>query len=299
MQLFINRFITLCFLLTSYFLVAQNEIAYYPPDWSFKNTIDVVDFSQIKTMTKEVFEIDENKEYPFSKEYWSWNNTYQLTDYRFINQPMKEMSFDVRINYTNPNGNQIKTITIFNTVKEKMIEERQYSYGSFNVDKIVVKRYLLNTNPDVFEVTYQGNDNDYIKETVFTSNKKISSQTKSWYNYATKSLKKEYYKENIKTPVETEHLKFDALQKPLERTIGNLGVTTTTKYNYRSRKVEVFGDETDYKELINIEKDSEPYQKFEYEYDDNYNWIVRKTYQMKNNKWLYTTITKRTITYKN
>ena len=280
---------------------AQNYIPYYPADWEFKNNADLVDFSQVKRETKKYQNIDEHQESPVYETYLSWNNTYQLTDYQFVNYNNSYADFDVQINYANPNGNALKSVKIVNPNTLKPLEEWQYTNGSFDVEKISVKRYLLNvTEPDVFEVKYEGNDDDFVQETVYTPQNKINSQTKYWEyrkdDGSYQSVKKLYLDSFLD---QTDSLIFNSDRKKIAHYIINLGIATKTDYTYKPRKVEIFGDEHDYQQLERIIKDGKDTERYEYEYDAKGNWIVRKTYKMKNGKWEYTDITRREIEYKN
>ncbi|RKD18642.1 hypothetical protein BCY91_15005 [Pelobium manganitolerans] len=283
------------------FAFAQNYIPYYPADWEFKNNADLVDFSQVKSVTTKYLTIDENEEYPVYETYLSWNNTYQLTDYQFVNYNNSYADFDVQINYANPNGNALKSVKIVNPNTLKPIEEWQYTNGSFNVEKISVKRYLLNvTEPDVFEVKYEGNDDDFVQETVYTPQNKINSQTKYWEyrkDDGSYQLVKKLYLDNFLD--QTDSLIFNSDRKKIAHYIINLSIATKTDYTYKHRKVEIAGDEHDYQQLERIIKDGKDTERYEYEYDAKGNWIVRKTYKMKNGKWEYTDITRREIEYKN
>jgi hypothetical protein len=280
---------------------SQNYIPYFPADWEFKNNADLVDFSQVKSVTTKHLALDENEEYPVYETYLSWNNTYQLTDYQFVNYNNSYADFDVQINYANPNGNALKSVKIVNPNTLKPLEEWQYTNGSFDVEKITVKRYLLNVaEPDVFEVKYEGNDDDFVQETVYTPQKKIERQTKQWQHRkddGSYQLVKKLYLDNFLD--QTDSLILNQDQKKLAHYIINLGIATKTDYTYKHRKVEIAGDEYDYQQLERIVKDGKDTERYEYEYDTKGNWIVRKTYKMKNGKWEYTDITRREIEYKN
>lgn len=280
---------------------AQDCIPYYPAGWEFKNDADLVDFSQVKSVTTKYLTIDENEEYPVYETYLSWNNTYQLTDYQFVNYNNSYADFDVQINYENPNGNALKSVKILNPNTLKPLEEWQYTNGSFDVEKISVKRYLLNVpEPDVFEVQYEGNDDDYTQETVYTPQKTIERQTKRWYKRnenGSYQIIKKLYLDNFLD--QTDSLVLNQNQKKLAHYVINLGITSKTDYKYQSRKVEVAGDEYDYQQLERIVKDGKDTERYEYEYDEKGNWIVRKTYRIKFARWEYTEITRREIEYRN
>lgn len=280
---------------------SQNYIPYYPADWEFKNDADLVDFSQVKSVTTKHLALDENEEHPVYETYLSWNNTYQLTDYQFVNYNNSYADFDVQINYVNPNGNALKSVEIINPNTLKPLEEWKYTNGSFDVEKITVKRYLLNVpEPDVFEVQYEGNDDDFVQETVYTPENKINSQTKYWEyrkDDGSYQLVKKLYLDNFLD--QTDSLIFNSDRKKIAHYIINLGIVTKTDYTYKPRKVEVFGEKYDFPQLERIIKDGKDTERYEYENDAKGNWIVRKTYKMKNGKWEYTDITRREIEYKN
>ncbi len=279
---------------------AQDYIPYYPAGWEFKNDVDLVNFSQVKSITTKYLTIDENEEYPVYETYLSWNNTYQLTDYQFVNYNNSYADFDVQINYANPNGNALKSVKIVNSNTLKPLEEWQYTNGSFDVEKITVKRYLLNVaEPDVFEIKYEGNDDYFVQETVYTPQNKINSQTKYWeyrkHDGSYQSVKKLYLDNFLD---QTDSLIFNSDRKKIAHYTVNLGMTTKTLYNYKVRKVEVFGNEHDYQQLERIVKDGKDTERYEYEYDEKGNWIVRKTYRIKFPRWEYCELTKREIEYR-
>ena len=292
-------FVAVCLITNTAF--SQNYIPYYPADWEFKNNADLVDFSQVKSVTTKYLTIDEHEEYPVYETYLSWNNTYQLTDYQFVNYNNSYSDFDVQINYANPNGNALKSVKIVNPNTLKPIEEWQYTNGSFNVEKISVKRYLLNVaEPDVFEVKYEGNDDGFVQETVYTPQKKIERQTKQWQHRkddGSYQLVKKLYLDNFLD--QTDSLIFNSDRIKIAHYIINLGIANKINYQYQTRKVEIAGDEYDYQQLERITKDGKDTERYEYEYDAKGNWIVRKTYKMKNGKWEYTDITRREIEYRN
>ena len=280
---------------------AQNYIPYYPADWEFKNEVDLVDFSQVKSVTTNHLTIDENEEFPVYETYLAWNNSYQLTDYQFVNYNNSYADFDVKINYANPNGNQLKSVKIINPNTLKTIEEWEYTNGSFDVEKITVKRYLLNVpEPDVFEVKYEGNDDDYTQETVYTPQKTIERQTKRWFkrgDNGSYQLIKKLYLDNFLD--QTDSLILNQDQKKKAHYIINLGIATKVNYKYQSRKVEIAGDEYDYLQLERITKDGEDSERYEYEYDSKGNWITRKRYKMRNDNWALDDIKRREIEYRN
>lgn len=279
---------------------AQNYIPYYPANWEFKNDVDLVDVSQVKSVIAEGFVIDGNEQIPFSTTSWNWNSTHQLTYYSFTNQQMKESSFDVQINYVNPNGNQLKSVKILNSNTRKTVEERYYTNGSFDIEKINVKHYLENiAEPNVFDVKYEGNDNDFTQETVYITQNKIKSQAKYWQknndNGSYQLVKKLYIDKLLD---QTDSIIFNSDRKKVAHYTVNLGTTTKTLYNYKPRKVEVFGEEYDYQQLERIVKDGKDTERYEYEYDAKGNWIVRKTYRIKFARWEYYQLTKREIEYR-
>src|SRR5690606_41387266 len=98
----------------------------------FKNNADLVDFSQVKSVTTKHLTLDGNEEHPVYETYLLWNNTYQLTDYQFVNYNNSYADFDVQIKYVNPNGNQINIVKIINPNTLKPLEEWQYANGSFD-----------------------------------------------------------------------------------------------------------------------------------------------------------------------
>lgn len=291
--------VAVCLIINNAF--SQNYIPFYPADWEFKNEVDLVDFSQVKSVTTKHMTIDENEEYPVFETYLAWNSTYQLTDYQFVNYNNSYADFDVKINYANINGNALKSVKIINPNTLKPLEEWEYTNGSFDVEKITVKRYLMNVpQPDVFEVKYEGNDDDYTQETVYTPQKTIERQTKRWYkrnDNGSYQLIKKLYLDNFLD--QTDSLVLNQNQKKLAHYVINLGITSKTDYKYQSRKVEIAGDEYDYQQLERILKDGKDTERYEYEYDSKGNWIVRKKYKMKNGNWEFADITRREIEYKN
>ena len=233
--------------------------------------------------------------------YLAWNGTFQLTDYQFVNFNNSYADFDVKISYANPNGNAVKSVQIINPNNLKPIEEWNYTYGAFDVEKIIVKRYLHNVpEPDVFEVKYEGNDDDYTQETVYSPEKSIVRQTQYWYkgnkDGSTLRLSK-LYLDNF--PDQTDSLLLDKNGKRLASYIINWGISSNTKYIYKTRKVDVAGDAFDYKDLQRITKNGKDAERYEYQLDDKGNWIERKTCKLKNGKWEYTDLAKREIVYRN
>ncbi|HRN92649.1 MAG TPA: hypothetical protein PLE75_08840 [Ferruginibacter sp.] len=280
---------------------SQNYIPFYPADCEFKNEVDLVDFSQVKSVTTKHMTIDENEEYPVFETYLAWNSTYQLTDYQFVNYNNSYADFDVKINYANINGNALKSVKIINPNTLKPLEEWEYTNGSFDVEKITVKRYLMNVpQPDIFEVKYEGNDDDYTQETVYTPQKTIERQTKRWYKRnenGSYQLVKKLYLDNFLD--QTDSLILNQDRKKLAHYVINLGVTSKTDYNYQSRKVEIAGDAYDYLQLERIVKDGKDTERYEYEYDAKGNWIVCKIYKIKSARWELTDIKRREIEYRN
>jgi hypothetical protein len=280
---------------------SQNYIPFYPADWEFKNEVDLVDFSQVKSVTTKHMTIDENEEYPVFETYLAWNGTYQLTDYQFVNYNNSYADFDVKINYENINGSALKSVKIINPNTLKPLEEWEYTNGSFDVEKITVKRYLMNVpQPDVFEVKYEGNDDDYTQETVYTSQKTIERQTKRWYKRnenGSYQIIKKLYLDNFLD--QTDSLVLNQNQKKLAHYVINLGITSKTNYKYQSRKVKIAGDEYDYEQLERLVKDGKDTERYEYEYDAKGNWIVCKIYKIKFARWELTDIKRREIEYRN
>lgn len=282
---------------------SQNYIPYYPADWEFKNNTDLVDFSQVTGVTTRHLTLDGNKELPVYETNLQWNKTYQLVFFQFVDNNNSDADFALEINYTNPKGNALKSVEIINPKTAKTLEEREYTNGSFDVEKISVKRYLTNVaQPEVLEVKYEGNDDDYIQETVYTPQKTIDRQTKRWYkrndNGSYQSVKKIYFGKQ-QTPNQTDSLVLSENQKKLAHFIINNGKTTKTYYTYKPRKVVIFGDEQDYQQLERIVKDGKDTERYEYEYDAKGNWIVCKIYKIKFARWELTDIKRREIEYRN
>jgi len=280
---------------------AQDFIPYYPSEWDFRNQVDVIDFSQVKSLTTKEIAVDENEEFPVLETYLKWNNTYQLTDYQFVNYNNSYADFDITFQYTNANSKQVKQVKITNPNTLKTIEEWNYTHGSFDVEKIKVTRYLLNVaQPDVFEVKYEGNDDDYTKETVFSPGNSEGKKSEFWYKSnadgTTLRITKKYHGGKF---IETDSLRLNKNGKKIEKTVTNFGVSSTFKFQYKTRKVAVFGDEFDYQDLEKIVVDGQDKERFEYTYDANGNWIERKNYKMKNGKWELNTLTRRIIEYRN
>ena len=280
---------------------SQNYIPFYPADWEFKNEVDLVDFSQVKSVTTKHMTIDENEEYPVFETYLAWNSPYQLTDYQFVNYNNSYADFDVKINYANINGNALKSVKIINPNTLKPLEEWEYTNGSFDVEKITVKRYLMNVpQPDIFEVKYEGNDDDYTQETVYTPQKTIERQTKHWYkhngNGSYQRIKKLYLDNFLD---QTDSLVLSENQKKQAHYIINLGITSKIDYKYQSRKVEIAGDEYDYQQLERISNDGKDTERYDYEYDSKGNWIVCKIYKIKFARWELADIKRRKIEYRN
>ena len=297
-----NYFIFLIALLVVNVMFSQDYAAFYPADWDFKNNVDVIDVSQIKSITAQDFTIDDNKEYLVLGFYTAWNNTYQLTNHGITNHLMKDLSYDVRITYENANSNKVKLVTILNTVTNKPIEERYYTYGSFDVQKIVVKRHLLNiTNPDVYEVVYEGNDDDFIMETIYTPEKTISKKTKRWYkpteNNQYQLVKKKYVDETLDLD-QTDSLLLNKNHKIISHFEIVYGIASEKKYIYNTKQVEIYGELYNYDFLSLIKKDDKEVNKYEYLYDERGNWTQRKIYTIKNGQWNYSDVTKRQIIYR-
>lgn len=282
------------------FVSAQNYIPYYPADWQFKSDAELVDFSQVKNISSKEFIIDGNEQIALSTTSWSWNNTHQFVYYRLTNLQIKESSFDIQISYTNPNGNQVKSVKIVDPNTRNVVEEWQYANGSFDVEKINVKRYLKNIpEPDVFEVRFQGNDDDFTQETIYTSQNTVKQQNKYWVHRqddgSYQSIKKLYLNNFLDR---TDSLIFNSEGKKTAHYTVNLGVTTKTVYNYKTRKVAVYGEEFNYSQLDRIQKQGIDALRFEYEFDAKGNWTMRKTYTMREGKWECDLLTQREIEYR-
>ncbi len=295
-------FLASCFIATTAF--SQNYIPYYPTDWDFKNEADLIDFSQVKSLTAHYYTLEQGKEQPLADYLWRWNNTYQLTDYEVVNHLNKQLNFAATIMYIKPYGNKIKAVKIVNRneaySKEKELENREYSYGSFDVEKIEVTNYIANKPaPDIFEVQYEGNNDDFTQETIYTPQKTVEKQTQSWYQSPpegnTLRLRKVFYGGQLS---ETDSLLLNQLGKKLAQYSTEAGVTTETKYLYKTRNVEVAGDIFDYPFLDRKLQDGKEIERYEYEYDAQGNWIVCKTYKIKNGKWEYHVLIKRDIEYR-
>ncbi len=294
--------IVCCFIATTAF--SQNYIPYYPTDWDFKNHVELIDFSQVKSLTSHYYTLEQGNEQPLADYLWWWNNTYQLTDYEVVNHLNKQLNFASSILYKEPYGNTIKAVKIVNRSeeysKEKELENRQYSYGSFDVEKVDVINYVTDKpTPDHFEVRYEGNDDDFTQETIYTPQKGVDKQTQFWYQSTpegnTLRLRKVFYGNTLS---ETDSLLLNQLGKKLAQYTTVAGVTTETKYLYKTRNVEVAGDIFDYPFLDRKLQDGKEIERYEYEYDAQGNWIVCKTYKMKNGKWGYHVVIKRDIAYR-
>ena len=55
-----HNLLTLLLLVCIKTTTAQDFIPYYPTEWDFRNQVDVIDFSQIKSLTTKEIAIDEN-----------------------------------------------------------------------------------------------------------------------------------------------------------------------------------------------------------------------------------------------
>lgn len=296
-----QNLLTLLLLVCIKTTTAQDFIPYYPTEWDFRNQVDVIDFSQVKSLTTKEIAVDENEEFPILETYIKWNSTYQLTDYQFVNYNNSYADFDIAFLYTDANSKQLKSVKITNPNTLKTIEEWNYTYGSFDVEKIKVTRYLLNVaQPDIFEVKYEGNDDDYTQETVYNPQNKVVRKTQHWFKSnpdgTTRHIKKVFLDEVLD---QTDSLVLNKNSKKIENTVTNFGISSVTQYQYKTRKVDVFGDEFDYQDLEKIVVDGQDKERFEYTFDAKGNWIERKNYKMKNGKWEFTTLTRRTIEYRN
>ena len=299
----LKHLLTITGCLIAQFVLAQNYIPYYPGNWEFKKEVDLVDFSQVKALTSKYFTIDGKKEYPVYENYFSWNSTYQLTDYELVNFNNNNANFTVCISYANPGGNQLKSVRILHPKTGKPLEEWEYTNGSFDVAKITVKRHLLNVaQPDLFEVKYEGNDDDFIQETVFSPQKTIDRQTKQWYirkqDGTYQSIHKHYLGKNLVFD-QTDSVLLNQHQKKIIHYTINDGLSNYMRYKYKSRKVEVSGELMEYKQLESLVKDGKDFERYEYEYDDRGNWTVCKIYRVKYARWEYAHIIRRQIEYRN
>ena len=297
----LQNLLTILLLISMNFITAQEFIPFFPTEWEFRNQVDVIDFSQVKSLTTKEIAVDENEEFPILQTYLTWNSTYQLTDYQFVNFNNSYADFDIAFNYTNANSRQVKSVKITNPNTLKTTEEWHYTYGAFDVEKIKVTRYLLNVaQPDVFEVKYEGNDDDYTQETVYNPQNKVVRQTQHWFKSnpdgTTLRIKKVFLDDALD---QTDSLVLDKNGKKLENTVTNFGISSVTQYQYKTRKVDVFGDEFDYQDLEKIQEDGKDKERFEYTFDTKGNWVERKNYKMRNGKWEFNTLTRRTIEYRN
>ncbi|WP_144280921.1 hypothetical protein [Chryseobacterium echinoideorum] len=288
----------LCFL--GNFMLAQNFIPYYPIEWDFRNQVDLIDFSQVKSLTTKELKMEQTEEIPVSEIYLKWNNTYQLTDYQFVNYNSSYSDFDIKFNYADAHSQKLKSVQIINPNTLKIIEDWQYTYGAFDVEKIKVNRFLdTKPEPKVFEVKYEGNDDDYTQEKI-TSGNSAENKSEFWYKSnkdgTTLRLSKKHFGGKF---TETDSLILDKNDKALERKVANFGADRYTKYIYKSRKVNVAGDQFDYRDLELIQRDGKDSERFEYQFDKKGNWTERKTYEMKAGKWQVTQMTKREIEYRN
>ena len=123
---------------------AQYYLPYNPSNWEFMNNASLVDFSQVKSVTTKHLTLDENEEFPVYETFMLWNNSNQLIDYQFVNYNNSYVDYDIHFKYVNPYGTQLKSVIITNPNTNNIIEEWQYTNGVFDVEKISVKRYLLN-----------------------------------------------------------------------------------------------------------------------------------------------------------
>ena len=279
---------------------AQYYLPYNPSNWEFMNNASLVDFSQVKSVTTKHLTLDENEEFPVYETFMLWHNSNQLIDYQFVNYNNSYVDYDIHFKYVNPYGTQLKSVIITNPNTNNIIEEWQYTNGVFDVEKISVKRYLLNVEePDVFEIKYTGNDDDFLQETVYTPQGTIEHVLKQWYYKANDgghySVQKLYLDQILD---QTDSVMVDSNGKKQQHFITNLGITSKILYNYKSRKVLVFGEEQEYQELERIIKDGKDTERYIYEYDSKGNWIIKKIYKIKYARWEYTDIIRREIEYK-
>ena len=50
-------------------IIAQDFIPYYPTQWDFRNQVDLIDFSRVKSLTTKEIAVDENEEFPILEIY--------------------------------------------------------------------------------------------------------------------------------------------------------------------------------------------------------------------------------------
>ena len=163
---------------------AQKYIAYLPEDREFIGDENLIDESVINAIYCEILNIKENQEVPVSETSMAWNSTNQLYYYRFTDLVNEKNSFEANIIHEDPYNNPLKSVEISDLKTEKIVEEWEYEYGESMVKKITVKRYLSSTEkPDIFEVIYDGNDDDFMQETIYTPKKTILQQTQNYYNF--------------------------------------------------------------------------------------------------------------------
>src|SRR5690606_2523634 len=110
---------------------AQNYNPYYPADCEFKNNADLVDFSQVKSVTTKHLTLDGNEENPVYETYLLSNITSPLSDYHFVNYNNPHADFDVQIKYLNPTCNPISSVPIIHPQTLQPPEVCQYSNHSF------------------------------------------------------------------------------------------------------------------------------------------------------------------------
>lgn len=280
----------------------QKYIAYLPEDREFIGDEDLVDVTMFNSVFCEILNIKENQEVLVSETAMAWNSANQIYYYRFTDLLNEKNSFEANIIHVDPYNNPLKSVEIVDLKTEKIIEEWEYQYGESMVEKITVKRYISGSEkPEVFEVIYDGNEDDFMQETIYTPKKTILQQTKNYYNFEEnegyQKVTKRYMNDPL-TLVQTDsviHGK-DYFKEAHYQTINNKTTKTTNTYGTK----EILTDEGEnYLILIeSIKIDGRDAIRYEYEYDENGNWIVRKTFEMKNDKWEYSSVTKRTIAYR-
>ncbi len=279
---------------------AQQYIPYLPEDQIFIGSDDLVDESVTTSISCQLLNIKDNKEVPVSETALARNSTNQIYYYRFIDLVSDKNSFEAMLNYEDPFSNPIQSIEISNPKTDKILEKWNYEYGTSLVERIEVNRYLPGAEkPEVFEIRYEDNDTS-IQETIYTPKKAILQQTKIDYHYLENEGYHKVRKKYINDPLTLVQIDSavhnrNYLKQADYQTKNNK--ITETKYTYGVRKIET--DEEDYyqKKIESVQVNGKDTIRYEYEYDENDNWNVRKTFEMKNGKWEYSSVIKRTITY--
>ena len=292
--------ILLCCCIAAGPAIAQDFISYYPVEWDFKTQLDLIDFSAVRNLKTTEFTIDDQQELPVVTTGLSWNDSYQLTHYQQVNHPNGNTGFEANIQYAERHGNRLKTVKIVKAGSQEALEEWQYQYGSFDVSKINVRRFLENVStPQLIEVLYEGNDDDFTRETVYNNEKSVLRQTKYWYKSnkdgGTVRVSKLYLDDVLD---QTDSVIYDRNGKRTEQHIINFGISTETKYVYKTRPVTVAGDEFDYQELVGMFVDGKERERYEYKYDAKGNWTERKTLVQKEGRWVLKSLTRREMEYR-